>query len=232
MQLYMAGRESRVKKTILNAQVNLFFYFITLTLSFFSRKIFLENLSDDFVGLTSTLQNLLGFLNLAELGIGSAIGYVLYKPLFDNNHGKINEIISVFGFLYRRIGTVILLSGIFLSAFLPFIFSKSEVSITLVYFAYYSFLTSSLIGYYFNYKQTLLGADQRNYVVTAYFQTANFIKAIIQITSALYTENCYLWVAVELVFAILYSIILNRKIKSVYPWLESEVKRGKKLLKL
>ena len=228
----MAGRESRVKKTILNAQVNLFFYFITLALSFFSRKIFLENLSDDFVGLTSTLQNLLGFLNLAELGIGSAIGYVLYKPLFDNNHGKINEIISVFGFLYRRIGTVILLSGILLSAFLPFIFSKSEVSITLVYFAYYSFLTSSLIGYYFNYKQTLLGADQRNYVVTAYFQTANFIKAIIQITSALYTENCYLWVAVELVFAILYSIILNRKIKSVYPWLESEVKRGKKLLKL
>lgn len=187
----------------------------------------MENLSDDFVGLTSTLQNLLGFLNLAELGIGSAIGYVLYKPLFDNNHGKINEIISVFGFLYRRIGTVILLSGILLSAFLPFIFSKSEVSITLVYFAYYSFLTSSLIGYYFNYKQTLLGADQRNYVVTAYFQTANFIKAIIQITSALYTENCYLWVAVELVFAILYSIILNRKIKSVYPWLESEVKRGK-----
>lgn len=228
----MAGRGSRVKKTILNAQVNLFFYFITLALSFFSRKIFLENLSDDFVGLTSTLQNLLGFLNLAELGIGSAIGYVLYKPLFDNNHGKINEIISVFGFLYRRIGTVILLSGILLSAFLPFIFSKSEVSITLVYFAYYSFLTSSLIGYYFNYKQTLLGADQRNYVVTAYFQTANFIKAIIQITSALYTENCYLWVAVELVFAILYSIILNRKIKSVYPWLESEVKRGKKLLKL
>ena len=34
----------------------------------YPRKIFLENLSDDFVGLTSTLQNLLGFLNLAELG--------------------------------------------------------------------------------------------------------------------------------------------------------------------
>ena len=67
----MAGRESRVKKTILNAQVNLLFYFIFLVLSFFSRKIFLRNLTDDFVGLTSTLQNLLGFLNLAELGIGS-----------------------------------------------------------------------------------------------------------------------------------------------------------------
>lgn len=227
----MAGRESRVKKTILNAQVNLLFYFATLVLSFFSRKIFLSSLTDDFVGLTSTLQNLLGFLNLAELGIGSAIGYVLYKPLFDNDRGKINEIISVFGFLYRRIGTLILLAGVLLSLFLPLIFSKSDIDLLLVFFAYYSFLTSSLIGYYCNYRQTLLGADQRNYVVTAYFQTANIVKALIQITSAHYTGNCFLWVAIELLFAVLYSLLLNWKIRQVYPWLETEVKRGKELLK-
>ena len=82
--------ESRVKKTLLNARVNLVFYFLTLALSFFSRKIFLDCLGADFVGLTGTLQNLLGFLNLAELGIGSAIGYVLYKPLFERNQEKIN----------------------------------------------------------------------------------------------------------------------------------------------
>ena len=90
--------ESRVKKTLLNARVNLVFYFLTLALSFFSRKIFLDCLGADFVGLTGTLQNLLGFLNLAELGIGSAIGYVLYKPLFERNQEKINEIISVMGY--------------------------------------------------------------------------------------------------------------------------------------
>ena len=89
--------ESRVKKTLLNARVNLVFYFLTLALSFFSRKIFLDCLGADFVGLTGTLQNLLGFLNLAELGIGSAIGYVLYKQLIERNQEKINEIISVLG---------------------------------------------------------------------------------------------------------------------------------------
>lgn len=68
---------SRVKKTLLNARVNLIFYFLTPALSFFSRKIFLDCLGADFVGLTGTLQNLLGFLNLAELGIGSAILQVL-----------------------------------------------------------------------------------------------------------------------------------------------------------
>ena len=54
---------------MLNARVNLIFYFLTLALSFFSRKIFLDTLGADFVGLTGTLQNLLGFLNLAELGV-------------------------------------------------------------------------------------------------------------------------------------------------------------------
>lgn len=52
------AEESRVKKSLLNARVNLIFYFLTLILSFFSRKIFLDCLGADFVGLTTTtLQN-------------------------------------------------------------------------------------------------------------------------------------------------------------------------------
>ena len=67
--------ESRLKKSYQNARVNVFFYLVTLFISFFSRKIFLEKLGADFVGLTGTMQNLLGFLNLAELGIGTAMIY-------------------------------------------------------------------------------------------------------------------------------------------------------------
>lgn len=82
------SQESRVKKSLLNARVNLIFYFLALALSFFSRKIFLDTLRADFVGLTGTLQNLLSFLNLAELGISTAIGYVLYQPLYEHNKEK------------------------------------------------------------------------------------------------------------------------------------------------
>lgn len=222
-------KESRLHKSLLNARVNLIFYFITLFLSFFSRKIFLDKLGDDFVGLTSTISNLLDFLNLAELGIGSAIGVVLYKPLFEADKTKINEIISVFGYFYHRIGLCILAGGIALSAFLPWIFGKTEFPVGLIFFAFYSFLTSSLIGYFANYKQTLLGADQRNYVVTAYFQTSNLFKTIIQMALAYYTRNYYLWVAIELCFGIIYSIILNWKIRQVYPWLAADLKSGKRL---
>lgn len=227
----MPQQESRVKKSLLNARVNLIFYFLTLILSFFSRKIFLDTLGADFVGLTGTLQNLLGFLNLAELGIGSAIGYVLYKPLFEHDEGKINEIISVFGYLYRWIGFIILGAGLILACFLPLIFPKTQFEMGIIFFAYFSFLASSLIGYFANYKQTLLGADQKNYVVTAYFQTGNIVKVLIQMASAYYTGSYYLWVIIELTFGIIYSIILNWKINQVYPWLRSEVRLGKQLFK-
>ncbi len=225
------SQESRVKKSLLNARVNLIFYFLTLALSFFSRKIFLDCLGADFVGLTGTLQNLLGFLNLAELGIGSAIGYVLYKPLFDHDEAKINEIISVFGYLYRWIGRIILGAGCILACFLPLIFPDTPFELGIIFFAYFAFLASSLIGYFANYKQTLLGADQKNYVVTAYFQTANIVKVLIQMASAYYTGSYYLWVVIELAFGIIYSFILNWKINQVYPWLRSEVKQGKLLFK-
>lgn len=223
--------ESRLTKSLLNARVNLVFYVLTLTLSFFSRRIFLNCLGSDFVGLSGTLLNLMGFLNLAELGIGTAIGYVLYKPLFEHDHHKINELISVFGYIYRWIGMVILAGGIVLACFLPLIFPNTGFSYRVIYFVYISFLASSLIGYFINYKQTLLGADQRNYVITGYFQTFNIIKILVQMVSAWYTGNYYLWSLIEIIFGIAYSVVLNRKIGQVYPWLNSSIGEGKRLFR-
>lgn len=225
------ARESRVKKTLLNARINLLFYFLTLLLSFFSRKIFLDCLGADFVGLTGTLQNILGYLNLAELGIGSAIGYLLYKPIFDQDHTKINEIITVMGFLYRWIGILIITGGIIISFFLPAIFPGNQFPMKLIFFAYFTFLGSSLIGYFINYKQILLGADQKEYVVTTYYQSANILKTIIQLALAYYTRNLYLWVTIEFSFGIIYAFILNWKLKQTYPWLKTNLSQGRHLLK-
>lgn len=224
-------QESRIKKSLLNARVNIFFYVLTLILSFFSRKIFLNCLGADFIGLTGTLYNLLAYLNIVELGIGSAIGYVLYKPIFDQNSKKINEIISVMGYLYHWIGIIILVMGCTLACFLPLIFSNTIFDLGIIYFAYFSFLSSSLIGYFINYRQNLLAADQKNYVVTAYYQSATIIKTIIQIFTAYYTKNLYLWVAFELSFGVIYSFILNWKINKTYPWLKTNIKEGKNLYK-
>lgn len=224
-------KESRVKKSLLNARINLICYFASLVVAFFSRKIFIDQLGVDFIGLTGTLQSLLGFLNLAELGIASAIGYVLYKPIFENDQAKINEIISVFGYIYRWIGITILIIASVVSCFLPFIFPDSGFQWGIVYFAYFSFLASSLIGYFINYRQTLLGADQRNYVITGYHQAITTTKVVVQMFLALYFRSYILWITIELTFSIIYSFILNWRINKTYPWLKSEIKLGKQLFK-
>ena len=161
----------------------------SLVVAFFTRKVFLDQLGTEFIGLTGTLQSLLGFLNLAELGVGTAIGYVLYKPIFDDDKSKINEIISVFGYLYRYIGLVILGAGIILSAFLPWIFPDTTFSWGVIYFGFYAYLASSMLGYFVNYRMTLLSADQKNYIVTGYFQLTSTTKVILQMILAIFLEN-------------------------------------------
>ena len=221
----------RVHKSMLNAEVNLIFYFLSLFLAFFSRKIFLDCLGTEFIGLTGTLGNILGYLNLAELGITSSIGFFLFKPLQSNNRHEIQEIMSLLGYLYNWIGCIILIGGIIISLFFPFIFVKADLGLGIIYFAFYSFLGSSLIGYFINYRQIILSADQKNYLVAIYLQSANIFKIILQIFLAYTYQNLYLWVGVELVFGIIGCVILNWKIDKEYPWLHVDKKKGRVLLK-
>lgn len=221
----------RTHKSMLNAEVNLIFYFLTLFLAFFSRKIFLDNLGTEFIGLTSTLGNILGYLNLAELGITASIGYFLFKPLQTNNRQEIQNILSVLGYLYNWIGSIILVGGIIISAFFPLIFAHSELGLGIIFFAFYSILGSALIGYFINYRQILLSSDQKNYLVAIYYQSANILKIILQIFLAYSYKNLFVWVAVEFIFGIIGCIILNWKINKEYPWLKVNKKQGKYLLK-
>ena len=222
-------KESRTHKSLLNAKVNLVFYFLALIVSFFSRKIFLDHLGADFIGLTGTLQNILGFLNLAELGVGASVSYALYQPIAKGDKEEISRIVSVFGCLYRYIGGFVLAAGIVVSAFFPVIFRHTIFEMGIIYFAFFSFLTSSLIGYFVNYRSILLYADQKNYVVTAYFQTAMLVKLLVQMALVYHTGNLYLWVAIELVYGFIYASILNWKIRKTYPWLSSNVALGRRL---
>lgn len=220
-------QESRVKKSLLNARVNLIFYFLSLALSFFSRKIFLDSLGADFVGLSGTLSNVLGFLALAEMGVGIAVSYHLYKPIQEGNKEQINELVSVFGYLYQKIGIFIGLGGVIISLFVPLIFRNSGFEIGLIYFAFYAILVSSLFSYFINYRQILLSADQRGYVVTVYLQGAAYVKIFLQMAVAYYLNNYYLWIMLEVLLGVISCIILNWKIRTTYPWLDATASKGK-----
>ncbi|RCT54255.1 sugar transporter [Winogradskyella sp. KYW1333] len=210
---------ARVSKSLKNAKVGVFFFILSIFVQFFSRKIFLENLGDEFIGLETTLRSILSFLNLAELGIGTAIGFTLYKPIFDENHDEINKIIALLGVLYRRIGYIIFGVGFIISLFFPLIFADTPFSLTIIYYVFYSLLISVLLSYFVNYHISLLGADQKGYIVQQYFQTFTITRVILQFIVALYYKNFFVYITLELVFSIIYSVVVRYKIKQEYPWL-------------
>ena len=175
---------NRVDRSIMNMKVGMFFYLITLVLAFFSRKVLLVCLGAEFIGLTGMLMNIMSFLSVAELGIGTSITFFLYKPLQEDNHEKINEMMSILAFLYRCIGGIILVCGIIISVFFPWWFDHLSTGLALVYFSFYSFLLSSAAGYIFNYKQLLVSANQKQYLVNAYFQTIGIVQSLTQILLA------------------------------------------------
>lgn len=224
-----SGKPSRLTQVLKNAKVNSAFYLTGILLAFISRKVFLECLGDEYVGLTGTLTNILGYLNLAELGFGSALIFNLYKPLYNNDRNKINDLVSFYGYFNRRIGIFILLAGTLFSFFIPLIFTDADISTAVVFFAFYVILISSTLGYFLNYRQILLFADQRAYIFNAVTQSGTIVKTIVQIVVSIRTGNYYAWVAIELLFALILSVVLNRKIRHTYPWLSASVKTGKLL---
>lgn len=223
--------ESRVKKSLMNVRVNLFFYLLSFLFAFVSRKVFLDALSDEFVGLTGTFGEILGLLMLAEMGISTSISYFLYKPLKDGSCEQINEIMSLMGFLYRRIGVFIGLAAILISISFPWMFGDSQLPLPFIYYTFGIFVGGTLLNFFFNYKQILLVADQRNYVVSAYTQTLSYVKSAIQILLAYYYRDLYLWVLVELVFTLLTCVTINYRVKTAYPWLHIVAGSGRELIK-
>ncbi len=221
----------RVHRSVMNIKVGMVFYVLSLLLAFFSRKVFLDCLGAEFIGLTGMLMNIMSFLSVAELGIGTSIVYFLYKPLQEDNHEKINEVMSMLAFLYRCIGAVIGSIGIVVSLFFPWWFDNLTTGLPLVYFAFYSFLGSSVAGYVFNYKQLLVSANQKQYLVSAYFQTIAIVQSLVQILLAYYYRNLWLWVVVGFVFTIIGIIVFNYRIRQLYPWLQVDLKEGHENLK-
>lgn len=223
---------SRTASSIKNAQIAILFYCVNLILQFFSRKIFLEYLGSEVLGLNTTAQNLLGFLNLAELGIGTAVAYNLYKPLYNEDKEAVNNIVSVQGWLYRRIALIMLVGAAILMCFFPLIFNKAEIPLWYAFGSFGVLLFSSLLGYFFNYRQIVLSADQKEYKVTIAVQGVKGLKVLVQILVIRFLSHGYVWwMVLEAVFAVITSIALDKSVRREYQWLKPRVNEGKDLSK-
>ncbi|MDO4963633.1 MAG: hypothetical protein Q4E75_06050, partial [bacterium] len=72
---------SRSSKSIKNLTYALVGQALGIIISFISRMFFVKILNSEYLGINGLFTNILTILSLAELGVGEAIVYSLYKPL-------------------------------------------------------------------------------------------------------------------------------------------------------
>lgn len=229
------SEDSRTHKSIKNIIIATGFLVVNLLMQFFCRKVFLEYLGAEVLGLNTTATNLLQFLNLAELGIGAAVGFSLYKPIFNGDRKTIAEILALQGHLYRKIAIIVIIGAVILSLFFPLIFNKMQLPLWYAYASFAVLLLSALLSYFINYKETLLSADQKEYKILYSYRTCMLLRLVIQYFAVKYLPYPYIWwLVIEGGFSIIASIALNRMIHSTYPYLKEEsakIKSGKELRK-
>lgn len=164
--------------------------------------------------------NLLQFLNLAELGIGAAVGFTLYKPIADNDTKAINEILQLNGHLYKRIALLVGLGAIILMFFFPLIFKKIELPLWYTYATFSVFLIGLILNYSMNYKQILLSASQMDYKIQYSYKSCQIIKVVIQIIAVKLLPQPYIWwLIIEGTFSFISTIALNDMIKRTFSYI-------------
>ena len=206
--------ESRTYKSLRNSTAALIFYAANLLISFISRKVFIDRLGTEVLGLNTTAASLLQFLNLAELGIGTAIGVTLYKPLAEKDQQSINEIVSLQGWFYRKVAWVIIAASGILMLFFPRIFAGTPLPLWYAYGSFGVMLFGAMIGYFVNYKQIVLSANQQQYQITRTYSSMLLVKVVFQMIAVSVFNNGFLWwLILEFVFAILSSWFLNWQIR-------------------
>ena len=90
----------RVKNSIKNIYINIVTQIIITLLGFISRKIFIDSLGTEYLGINGLLTNVLSMLSLVEGGIGVSIVYNLYKPLAEDDKPRIIALVQLYKKIY------------------------------------------------------------------------------------------------------------------------------------
>ena len=96
------------KKGILNVAISIFFRVFILIGALLVRRFLIKYIGNEVNGLNSLYTSILGFLAVAELGVGSAITFCMYKPIVEGDTDKVSALYHLFTKLYLIIGAIIL----------------------------------------------------------------------------------------------------------------------------
>ena len=212
---------SRLQMTARNAFWNYFSMIVSMLISFVSRTVFIYCLGEGYLGISGLFSNVLGVLSFAELGIGTAIGFSLYKPVAEQNIEKIKAYMHAYKIAYRYIAIIIGIVGLSLTPFLHY-FVKDPGDVGDITLYYLIFLFNTVISYFVSYKFSLVNAEQKNYIFTNANLIINTSTTILQIFVLLLFKNYLVYLLTTTAFGVIQKAVLNHYFERNYPYLNGE----------
>lgn len=202
---------------------------VVCVLSLFSRRVMIDTIGVEGVGLNAFLTSIITMLSLAELGIGTAIVYHMYMPLANGDTVQIKRLMNFYKTVYRAIAAAILVLGLILLPFMPKMAGDTSYSKGYISLIFVLFLLQTTSSYFFTYKRSLLSADQKQYVITLFDLGYKIFTVVLGIAVLKLTRELAYYLILLIISTVGENVFLSKKVDKMYPYiLEKSEKLPKK----
>ncbi len=213
---------SRSEYVAKNVSITLAMQIVKNLLGFVNRTVFVYILGAEYLGVNSLFTDILTVLSFAELGIGNAMVFSLYKPIARGDQEKIKSLMKLYAKTYQIIGIVIAGLGICLVPFIGHIVGDVSYIKENIILLYLLFLLNSVISYFFVYKKSLIIACQKNYIVDIYQQIFYAFQVVVQILFLAITKQFIIYLMLMVATTFLNNYFVAKKADKMYPFLKEK----------
>lgn len=214
----------RTKKAIINVLVSVITFVLGYIPQFIIRRFFLDVLGEDYLGVSSLYTSVIGYLAIAELGIGTAIIFSLYKPYQEKDRKLVSQLMNFYGKVYRIVGFTVAIIGSAATFILPYLIKNNPIGLTDLRICYLLTLLYTVMSYFFTYKQCLISVAQDNYILSIGNTVSKILICIAQILSLKIFRSFQSYLIAQIVVQLIYYIILNRYIDRRFDWIDKNEK--------
>ncbi len=198
---------------------------VTMILTFVSKPVIIHLAGIEAHSINSLFTQVISAISLAEMGVGSAIVYNLYKPLAEGDHKKVSELMNLFRTAYLAIGVATMVIGAALTPFLHFLIKGiDKYDFTYIRIAYLMFVFQSATSYLFSYKASLLEADQNAYLYTIVSTISRVIGTVVALVMLAITREYLVYLGVNIAQSIASNFYASRVADKTYPYLNKKDK--------
>lgn len=215
----------RTKNATRNIIFGIILQIYRIIVPFLMRTAMIYLMGVQYLGLNSLFSSVLQVLNLAELGVGSAMVFSMYEPIANDDKTTICALMKLYKIYYSIIGLVIAIAGIVITPFIPKLISGEVPADINIYILYLLNLGATVFSYWlFAYKNSILQAHQRTDVVSKVTLVTITIQYGLQLFVIWAFHNYYLYVIVMLLTQVVTNILTAIVANRLYPQFKAKGK--------